>query len=1529
MMIKLKKWTSIIICLALIFSAIGIGGGYAEAESLPYLESVIFSSSKRLTIGDDIAPIYEIRNIGGSNLSIYKDAIKFRDKSEPYLVNLNYGYAEDKIDTEIYKDRKMTGVNDTAISIALVHDWRKIEIGDYLYVKLEVAPESSAEPGKMDETLKQVYNFKVMKSVGLDPRKVLSFKDENGKIVGGIEPTPLIPVSMTSNGAYCSEYIIAAANEKLKVKFQANHSAATEFQIGDVKFGPNKETEIDLSSFPCENNIRTLTLKALHKEKGEAAGTEYTIKVYNRDFAPVIEPIQKKDITCEEGEKVELEVKATAPEGGEIFYRWAGTGNVAGERNSAKCLVDTRYAQKNGTYSCYVWTIKDGLRFGENSDTVKVTVEPTSNSGFYFYLQPKGGKFLLNADDKPRINVSPQPYDNGATFLHQWYVNDKPSNEGGEKIEGATKGAYSVPNNVLGAKYYYCEVSCSLKLKNGETETKTGVSEVAEIEIVEKEPEEEKDLDGFDGKGTSDNPYLIKEAEDWIKIRELVNSGNELYTRYIKMEKDMVIPDDWESIGCIKPGFNEKDIAGTEAGKCIYTFMGNIDGNNKKLTIPAGKGGLFNFARKASVKNLKIYGENITGSAILQRMIIDWGVNKEYPWTLNVDNVTLISGSKTGGAGLVAGTGSGKNTVTIRNCKVESGVTVGTAGKDGVGSLVGELNGYIISSTSAAKVIGDDKVGGLVGYKPNSMGEFFILNSSFTGKVEATGEGVGGLVGSGYIATSAPNTPLVSIENSFVSGDITGKNYVGGIFGGEIGSIQPWNYTPIRNNAYIGKVKATDGIAGGVIGYMGSLNDKNDISNNYYCTTDGKIDAIGKVREVDTSCAEHETASGANYINTAVKIPDTLSPGTQYRLYAGSGAFNRTDDPIGKDAEKLFKYVSESEMKDGTVTELLNSGEGSYQNWQNGTVSPELSNKPIAYQMSVKGEYKKSYFIGEEFDLTGAIIKAVFTDGSTRVINNSDVKVEGFDSKERGNKNVKLKYESASVELVIPVLKKIEPGAHADMTVYFTLLGDDEHEATEENCHTLRNGGLKTWIARTPVVIKDNDTVKDVFIKILKANNIEHKGSSNNIYKSYYISDVEIPGKKGTYLSEFSNGPHSGWMYTVNGKHPMVGVESYFLENNDEIVFHYTDDYRREEGSEKWYPELNGLSAEVSTSKDGKSEVTTVKTDVAKGTETGAGGESISTATVTVKEANATEMVKQAKENKSSEIVLDAKSAEADADKVKLELTKKVAENILSDTSSDLTLKLPETEVKINQSALKEIASQAKSEKLTIEVEKVKKPTDEQKKSAGESADVFALTVKSGETVIHNFGAGKVTVRKLIPEKLTKKKVAAIHIPEKGEIEVMSGKRVTVDKKSFYEFTTSHFSDFALVDADEVGIEVEEAMTADEVKSIVKDLKLKVKTKALKKSIRVTVKSDKETLMNLKDSGYTVKYKYYRAVKKNGKYRLISTKKSSGYTDKKVKRGKAYYYKARLAVYDGDGKLVATTSLKNCKASKRQLKKAA
>ena len=88
------------------------------------------------------------------------------------------------------------------------------------------------------------------------------------------------------------------------------------------------------------------------------------------------------------------------------------------------------------------------------------------------------------------------------------------------------------------------------------------------------------------------------------------------------------------------------------------------------------------------------------------------------------------------------------------------------------------------------------------------------------------------------------------------------------------------------------------------------------------------------------------------------------------------------------------------------------------------------------------------------------------------------------------------------------------------------------------------------------------------------------------------------------------------------------------------------------------------------------------------------------------------------------------------------------------------------------------------------------------------------------------------------------------------------------------------------------------------------------------KNIKVVLKMDERTAASieaLEKLGYTVKYKFYRSTKKSSAYKAKITKKTKTYINTSGKKGVRYYYKARIMVYDKNGKLVAQTKLKRCK----------
>ena len=320
-----------------------------------------------------------------------------------------------------------------------------------------------------------------------------------------------------------------------------------------------------------------------------------------------------------------------------------------------------------------------------------------------------------------------------------------------------------------------------------------------------------------------------------------------------------------------------------------------------------------------------------------------------------------------------------------------------------------------------------------------------------------------------------------------------------------------------------------------------------------------------------------------------------------------------------------------------------------------------------------------------------------------------------------------------------------------------------------------------------------------------------------------------------------------------------------------------------------------------------------------------------STATATVKAENQSEILKQAAENKSAEIVLEVSQADSKgAENVQMQLETSFVKNISDKTNASLVLDTENGRVSFDQDALKAILSEAKGSTILIEIAKVTKPTEVQKQAAGTNGHLLKLTIKSGDKVISDFNKGKVKVVAEIVSKLLDKKVAAIHIADDGKIEQLAGRTLTIGSKKFYEFTTPHFSTFALVDAEELGLEAEEPQV--DAKALAAKLTpIARSAKTAKKNVKVTVsldKQDKAIIKELKDAGYTVKYRFYRSTKKAAGYKAAVTKKTAAYTNTSGKKGTKYFYKVQVRVYDENGKLTAKTALKQCKYAARTWNKA-
>ena len=1098
------------------------------------------------------------------------------------------------------------------------------------------------------------------------------------------------------------------------------------------------------------------------------------------------------------------------------FGRWKSTTKISYTYDEARC---GRIDQENHTYTFGTYiTESDGIipsrckmTFKKGEEPVNVqcvlkeALEPVFNS------QPYSGSYKIG-ENPTGLKVNAYRRGGGTgTVKYQWYVSESADGPF-TAVENATTSYYEIETSQTEVtRYYYCEAWDEVTNSEGTFLTSARArSKTAIIAFIDE------NSNFWEGEGTAESPYLIKTQEDLAKLSEKSNSGRNFEEKYFKMTAPITLPAEWKPIGSVG-----------------MAFAGNFDGGNNLLTIPENSLPLFGRTTgNPEISNLEIYGAKIAGFGLINSYQI--GV------TATISNVTLKSGTQTLKSGFLGGYASGRDEVIIKNCTIEKDVIIGYEGnEDHIGSFAGEFNGTIINCRSSATVKGKDYVGGIVANKGQTMGGYAIKNCVFDGTVQASGNYAGGISGGGYAGTNfgldtAPNTPCVTIQNCASSGSITGNNYVGGIIGAEPGIVQCWEngIGYIQNNLFTGTVKATaeNAYIGGIMGYIMGLDKYNIITNNYFDENCGTKAGIGGASYVDTNCTTVDKSdSRIFYYDTTGKISPDNVPG---RKEEKRKDHNRTDDPFGKDAGKLAKAVSTSQLRNGSITKALNEGENSFKNWEQSNTQniPAIGEKAVAYKLTISGNYKDSYYIGQKFDTTGMTFTADWTDGRKTYPTAEEITFTGFDNTKRNIITVTAAYGAAKTEFKVAVLIEPSGSTEESFKVYLTIYGDKEHDSdSDKTVHTLKDGNLETWLEEKEIPLKLNGTVKDVLKEGIVGTDITLLEKAQTKY-GWYLAGV----KKGSLeLSEFTNGKNSGWMYTVNGKHPEVGGEAYFPKSGDKIVWHYTDDYTREEGSEKWNTPGAVVEEVKDVTTDTKTGTTTAPTEVKVSEKTAADGTKTKVAEVKVSADNQKEVLKQAKASKSKEIILNVSSKSVgDATKADVTLDKSFIDSIVKDTDAKLTIKTPFGDKTYTQDELKAMSEAATGSTVTVAIEKAaEQPTD----------DTAANIAKA--------------------------------------------------------------------------------------KSIVKNMKLTARSsKTAKKNIKAVLKSDAKvnaSIKELKELGFTVKYRFYRSTKKVASYKSTVTKKAATYTNTSGKKGTKYFYKVQVRVSEENGKIVATTELKKCKYASR------
>lgn len=954
------------------------------------------------------------------------------------------------------------------------------------------------------------------------------------------EPLNAAPFVLTQPAG--ADYIEGAKTSPLTVSASADGEMTYQWYVNDkddTEGGKLIDGATEASYTPSSAEVGTLYYYCVITNKDKAENNTTTTNtacvVVDPDPTPVATLDNPGEVMPDDGyaykwskgyvykvdeEATPLKVTATSKaEGGTFTYQWykstsaTGTGGMVLQNTNSDTYVPQNTQNLANTagnyYSCkitYTFKGKSYTAFattgetdnGKNVTGVYVFTKVTEAATPTFTKQPVSASYFVG-DAMTALSVSAGRAD-GGTIKYQWYENDTDSTENGTAITTATSSTYKIGTAAeAGTKYYYCVVT-----NTNQGYTATATSEIAKITIRTPESVISQKLKGA---GTEEDPYQIRTAEDYISVRDLVAQGITFKGVYLRQERNITLPAGWTPIGVTKDGTNN-----IKSGANLNPFSGTLDGNGKTITIPVGGLPLLGYVKEATVRNLNIYGKKIAGYGLVNNFE---GVGLSGS-AIVIDNVTLKSGSSTLKSGFIganittngfAGCSNGF-VATIENCTIEAGVIIGyDKDQTMIGSFAGRMQGSVINCVSHATVYGKGYVGGIIGTRDNAMGNCSVTGCQFDGTVEASGEHAGGIAGGGYTNSTAPNGIRIGINDCSSTGTIIGKDKVGGILGGDTYVTQAWNAYTFRGNSFDGTVKATDGnYVGGVIGFYKSLDVNDGISHNHYSANCGATKGIGAVDIVDTDCETHETASGAQYVNTE--------------------KYHRSDDPLGADAERL-------------------------------TTTKDIS-EPYVVKLDISGDYKTDFYMNEDLDLTGMTIKATYDDGTEKDVALSDLNITGYDNTKHGNQTLTLEYGGEKVKIEIRVLRKGD-----DIKVSFQLLGDSKH-GESKTPHTLQDNNLTGWVPATDYTVDTNATVFEVMQ--VAAEEYGFKILSRDTIYGTYVYGIEY---KGVKLEEFDNGNNSGWMYTLNGDHPDVGVAAQYLNDGDVIVFHYTDDYTREDADKK------------------------------------------------------------------------------------------------------------------------------------------------------------------------------------------------------------------------------------------------------------------------------------------------------------------------------------------------------------------------
>ena len=380
-------------------------------------------------------------------------------------------------------------------------------------------------------------------------------------------------------------------------------------------------------------------------------------------------------------------------------------------------------------------------------------------------------------------------------------------------------------------------------------------------------------------------------------------------------------------------------------------------------------------------------------------------------------------------------------------------------------------------------------------------------------------------------------------------------------------------------------------------------------------------------------------------------------------------------------------------------------------------------------------------------------------------------------------------------------------GAIKSITVTFRLIGDSQHDEFD------KHEGYVTWIATRSYTFNNVDriSVYDLFTRALDEAGLGYKGAESD-----YISAIQAPSVLGGYwLSEFDNGPNSGWMYTVDGMHPDQGLKNQYIYDGNAVIWHYTDDHILEtnfEGNVAKYPNRWLEAKDVNPSAGSSSSIGSTATETVVDSEIKLetkllpdGKVEAEAKTADIKKA--LDEVKKALETDTTavgEIKLLANSESA-ANSVSVTLTAEAAKAV-AEADARLAIDAGIGAVTLDSNTLSSLTNGTPSDAvISVTIEKVEKAElNENWQSVVEDNPVFNLSVNVDGKNVESFG-GTVTV--FLPyEGANASAMTVYHLANDGTVTAVQNAKYDAARRGFV-FTTNHFSLFFISTADTMQFE--------------------------------------------------------------------------------------------------------------------------